>query len=199
MSQIALQRPSVKREQLSESEQAALWSALDELTDPEIPVVTLREMGIVRALRRGDGGVLEVVITPTYSGCPAMEQIHDDIVARLAREGVAARVVTQLAPAWTTDWMTPAAREKLRAYGIAPPRCASRRDGESVIQFAPRSRAAGAGQPGAAGQFDEDDAVPCPQCGSSRTTETSHFGSTACKALYRCLDCLEPFDHFKRI
>ena len=199
MSQIALEPAAIKREQLSESEQAALWLALDELTDPEIPVVTLREMGIVRALRRADDGVLEVVITPTYSGCPAMEQIHDDIVARLAREGVAVRVVTQLAPAWTTDWMTEAAREKLRAYGIAPPRCASRRDGESVIQFAPRSRAAGAGQSGAAGPFDADDAVPCPQCGSSRTTETSHFGSTACKALYRCLDCLEPFDHFKRI
>ncbi len=100
---------------------------------------------------------------------------------------------------WLRPALCEAAREKLRAYGIAPPRCASRRDGESVIQFAPRSRAAGAGQSGAAGQFDEDDAVPCPQCGSSRTTETSHFGSTACKALYRCLDCLEPFDHFKRI
>ena len=183
MSQIALQRPSVKREQLSESEQAALWSALDELTDPEIPVVTLREMGIVRALRRGDGGVLEVVITPTYSGCPAMEQIHDDIVARLAREGVAARVVTQLAPAWTTDWMTPAAREKLRAYGIAPPRTGPLAPGEAPILFATRSTAE----------------VPCPLCGSTNTTETSHFGSTACKALYRCLDCMEPFDHFKRI
>ena len=156
-------------------------------------------MGILRALRRGADGAVEVVITPTYSGCPAMDQIADDIAATLREAGVRGRVVTQLAPAWTTDWMSEAAREKLRAYGIAPPRCASRRDVESVIQFAPRSRAAGAGQSGAAGQFDEDDAVPCPQCGSSRTTETSHFGSTACKALYRCLDCLEPFDHFKRI
>ncbi|MFT3779363.1 MAG: phenylacetate-CoA oxygenase subunit PaaJ [Ottowia sp.] len=183
MSQIALQRPTGERQQLSESEQSALWSALDELTDPEIPVVTLREMGIVRALRRADDGVLEVVITPTYSGCPAMEQIHDDIVARLAQGGVAARVVTQLAPAWTTDWMTAAAREKLRAYGIAPPHTGALAPGEAPIHFATRPRTA----------------VPCPLCGSANTTETSHFGSTACKALYRCLDCMEPFDHFKRI
>ncbi|HPP97932.1 MAG TPA: phenylacetate-CoA oxygenase subunit PaaJ [Ottowia sp.] len=199
MNQINVQRPSSERQQLSTEEQSALWTLLDTLTDPEIPVVTLREMGILRALRRGADGAVEVVITPTYSGCPAMDQIADDIGATLRNAGVRGRVVTQLAPAWTTDWMSEAAREKLRAYGIAPPRCASRREGESVIQFAPRSRAAGAGQSGAAGQFDEDDAVPCPQCGSSRTTETSHFGSTACKALYRCLDCLEPFDHFKRI
>ena len=183
MSQIALEPAAIKREQLSESEQAALWLALDELTDPEIPVVTLREMGIVRALRRADDGVLEVVITPTYSGCPAMEQIHDDIVARLAREGVAVRVVTQLAPAWTTDWMTEAAREKLRAYGIAPPHSGALAPGEAPVYFASKPRAA----------------VPCPLCGSANTTETSHFGSTACKALYRCLDCMEPFDHFKRI
>jgi ring-1,2-phenylacetyl-CoA epoxidase subunit PaaD len=167
---------------LPETEQARLWPVLDELSDPEIPVITLREMGILRALRRGADGVLEVVITPTYSGCPAMEQIHGDILARLAREGVRARVVTQLAPAWSTDWMTPAAHEKLRAYGIAPPaRCAA---SEAVIRFAPS--AATKAEP-----------VACPQCGSSNTTETAHFGSTACKALYKCLDCLEPFDYFK--
>ena len=183
MSQIAPQRPLDERQQLSESEQTTLWALLDELTDPEIPVVTLREMGILRALRRGADGRVEVVITPTYSGCPAMEQIHDDIVARLAREGVAARVVTQLAPAWTTDWMTEAAREKLRAYGIAPPHSGALAPGEAPVYFASKPRAA----------------VPCPLCGSANTTETSHFGSTACKALYRCLDCMEPFDHFKRI
>ena len=131
MSQIASQPLHDGRSQLSESERAQLWPVLDELSDPEIPVVTLREMGIVRDLRRGADGVLEVVITPTYSGCPAMEQIHDDIVARLAREGLAARVVTQLAPAWTTDWMTPVAHEKLRAYGIAPPQCGSAQAGAS--------------------------------------------------------------------
>lgn len=200
MSQIASQPLHDGRSQLSESERAQLWPVLDELSDPEIPVVTLREMGIVRDLRRGADGVLEVVITPTYSGCPAMEQIHDDIVARLAREGLAARVVTQLAPAWTTDWMTPVAHEKLRAYGIAPPQCGSAQAGEAVIRFAPRKGAGGAGGTRDAASKDAESAlpaVPCPQCGSTHTTETSHFGSTACKALYRCLDCLEPFDYFK--
>lgn len=185
MSQIAPQRPLDERQQLSESEQTTLWALLDELTDPEIPVVTLREMGILRALRRGADGRVEVVITPTYSGCPAMEQIHDDIAAALAREGVAARVVTQLAPAWTTDWMSPEARDKLRAYGIAPPhRCASQPLlGESPLRFVR--------------QAAKPELVPCPHCGSSHTVESSHFGSTACKALYKCLDCQEPFDYFK--
>ena len=203
MSQIASQRTPDLRQQLPKSEQTALWALLDELTDPEIPVVTLREMGILRDLRRGADGRVEVVITPTYSGCPAMEQIHDDIAATLAREGVAARVVTQLAPAWTTDWMTPEAREKLRAYGIAPPHSAAAAalagPGEAVVHFAPNFRAGRAGGTSANGLFDAEPAVACPQCGSTNTTETSHFGSTACKALYRCLDCMEPFDHFKRI
>lgn len=199
MSQIAPQRTPDARQQLSEGEQSALWAALDELTDPEIPVVTLREMGIVRALRRGADGQVEVVITPTYSGCPAMEQIHDDIVARLAQDGVAARVVTQLAPAWTTDWMSEAARAKLRDYGIAPPHQGTLAPGQAPIMFAHKSRAPGAHLAGAGGLLDSRQDVPCPLCGSTNTTETSHFGSTACKALYRCLDCMEPFDHFKRI
>lgn len=181
-----------------EQDFAVLWQALDALTDPEIPVVTLREMGILRALREAGDGAVEVVITPTYSGCPAMEQIHADILAVLAREGVKGRVVTQLAPAWTTDWMSEAAREKLRAYGIAPPH-AARSDGLAVIHFAPKTRAARAHAAGACGKIGSEPAVACPQCGSSNTTEISHFGSTACKALYRCLDCLEPFDHFKNI
>src|SRR5574343_1557695 len=99
----------------------AAWTALEELTDPEIPVVSLREMGILRDVRLDADGGLEVVITPTYSGCPAMGQIEDDVRATLQRAGIAARVVTQLSPAWTTDWMTEAGKEKLRAYGIAPP------------------------------------------------------------------------------
>lgn len=177
---------------------AHLWQVLDQLTDPEIPVVTLREMGILRALRQGADGVLEVVITPTYSGCPAMEQIHDDILAVLRRQGVAGRVVTQLAPAWTTDWMSEAAREKLRAYGIAPPH-AARADGLAVVHFAPKTRASDACSTGATSPLVSKPAVNCPQCGSGNTTEISHFGSTACKALYRCLDCMEPFDHFKNI
>ena len=97
------------------STQAEVWAALDPLTDPEIPVITLREMGILREVRQGGDGVTEVVITPTYSGCPAMGQIEDDVRAALAAAGMPARVVTQLAPAWTTDWMNDAARDKLRA------------------------------------------------------------------------------------
>jgi ring-1,2-phenylacetyl-CoA epoxidase subunit PaaD len=114
-----------------------------------------------------------------------MGQIEDDVKATLAAAGLQARVVTQLAPAWTTDWMTEAAKDKLRAYGIAPPHaCASEKPGSAnVVKFAARSAKA--------------EAVNCPQCGSANTTETSHFGSTACKALYRCLDCMEPFDYFK--
>jgi ring-1,2-phenylacetyl-CoA epoxidase subunit PaaD len=163
----------------------AVQEAIAHLTDPEIPVVSLTELGILREVRMGADGVAEVVITPTYSGCPAMGQIEDDIRAALADAGLAARVVTQLAPAWTTDWMTPAAREKLRAYGIAPPNGLAphaAHGSDKVITFARRA----ASQP-----------VPCPRCGSTHTTETSPFGSTACKALYRCLDCLEPFDLFK--
>jgi len=162
------------------------WNLLESVTDPEIPVVNLREMGILRAVRQTATG-LEVVITPTYSGCPAMSQMEDDVVNALSKAGVAARVLTQIAPAWSTDWMTPEGREKLRAYGIAPPHpsgCAA--VGVNVIQFASKKIAASA-----------ELTVACPQCGSTNTTETSHFGSTACKALYRCLSCLEPFDYFK--
>ena len=162
----------------------AAWAALEELTDPEIPVITLRELGILRDVRSVADG-LEVVITPTYSGCPAMGQIEDDVRSTLKTRGISARVVTQLAPAWTTDWMTPEAREKLRAYGIAPPQCGTQAPGEAALRFAPH----------AAAKVE----VACPQCGSVNTTETSHFGSTACKALYRCLDCMEPFDYFKRL
>ena len=115
-----------------------------------------------------------------------MGQIEDDIVATLAAHGMPARVVTQLAPAWTTDWMSEAAREKLRAYGIAPPRCSRSEGGEppgSALRFVARAT--------------RNEPVPCPLCGSSETTEISHFGSTACKAQYRCLACMEPFDYFK--
>jgi len=181
------------------------WQLLESLTDPEIPVVTLRELGILRDVRSmvaQDGSEqLEVVITPTYSGCPAMGQIEDDVRNLLNEHGLQGRVVTQLAPAWTTDWMTQAAKDKLRAYGIAPPHSGADHDcltqgvkdssgsNSSIIQFAARS----ASNPGR----HELLAVACPQCGSDNTTETSHFGSTACKALYRCLDCMEPFDYFK--
>jgi len=173
----------IAQKQPSDAHYAA-WNLLESVSDPEIPVVNLREMGILRAVRQTATG-LEVIITPTYSGCPAMSQMHDDVVNALAQGGVAARVLTQIAPAWSTDWMTPEARDKLRAYGIAPPHsCTSA--GTNVVQFASKKVAGGA-----------ELTVACPQCGSTNTTETSHFGSTACKALYRCLSCLEPFDYFK--
>ena len=184
---------------------AHVWQLLESLTDPEIPVVTLRELGILRDVRTAqaqDGTEqLEVIITPTYSGCPAMGQIEDDVLNLLQAHGLKGKVKTQLAPAWTTDWITPEAKEKLRAYGIAPPHSGADHDcqtqssksngssASSIIQFAARS----ASNPGRHEQL----AVPCPQCNSDNTTETSHFGSTACKALYRCLDCMEPFDYFK--
>ena len=154
------------------------WAALEQVPDPEIPVVSIRELGILREINEHDGA-LEIVITPTYSGCPAMGQIEDDVRAALAANDLAASVVTRLAPAWTTDWMTAAAKDKLRDYGIAPPQ---RLAATNLVQFARRTA---------------PEQVPCPHCGSAETTETSHFSSTACKALYKCLACLEPFDHFK--
>lgn len=158
----------------------AAWAALEHLTDPEIPVISLRELGILRDVRHGSAG-LEVVITPTYSGCPAMSQIEDDVRSTLDNAGISARVVTQLAPAWTTDWMSNAGKEKLRAYGIAPPHQTPA--GSTVVRFIAKPAKA--------------EIVACPRCGSANTVESSRFGSTACKALYKCLDCQEPFDYFK--
>lgn len=160
-----------------------VWRWLDEVADPEIPVISVRDLGIVREVRHADGQWI-VTVTPTYSGCPATDVIAQDIRAVLARHGVGdARVETRLSPAWTTDWLTPQAREKLRAYGIAPP--AAMAAGEQVIDASRILRAA-------AGER-----VRCPRCGSARTERLSEFGSTACKALYRCTACREPFDYFK--
>jgi ring-1,2-phenylacetyl-CoA epoxidase subunit PaaD len=157
-----------------------VWAALEHLADPEIPVISLRDLGILREVRAGADG-LEVVITPTYSGCPAMGQIEDDLRSTLKDRGISARIVTRLAPAWTTDWMTDAGKEKLRAYGIAPPHATPATG--SVVRFIAKPATAVA--------------VPCPRCGSGNTVESAHFGSTACKALYKCQDCQEPFDYFK--
>lgn len=159
----------------------AVWQALAALHDPEIPVLTLRDLGILREVREATDGQLEVVITPTYSGCPAISQIEDDVHATLQREGIDARVLTQLSPAWTTDWISAEGRDKLRSYGIAPPQRAA--DRQQTVQFLSRPPV--------------PDIVPCPQCGSTHTVESARFGSTACKALYLCLDCREPFDYFK--
>jgi len=157
------------------------WQALRGVVDPEIPVLTILDLGIVRDVAaRGDA--VEVVITPTYSGCPATHAIGEDIRRALAAAGFAeARIRTSLRPAWTTDWMTAEGREKLRKFGIAPPG----RGAASPAKIALfRAEAAG---------------VDCPHCGSAETERLAAFGSTACKALYRCRDCREPFDHFKAI
>lgn len=156
------------------------WEVLEAVPDPEIPVVSIRELGILREISDVNGR-LEVVITPTYSGCPAMGQIEDDVRAALAANHMAATVVTRLAPAWTTDWIAEEARQKLRDFGISPPHTVPP---DKVVRFAPAAPKAHV-------------PVPCPRCGSTDTTETSHFSSTACKALYKCLACLEPFDYFK--
>lgn len=158
--------------------EAQIREWLTDVTDPEIPVLTIEDLGILREISTAEEEVT-VRITPTYSGCPAMMAIRMEIVRALSQRGVErVRVEEVLSPAWTTDWLSDEGREKLRAYGIAPPVGKAR--GKSAL-------------------FGEPDTVACPQCGSERTTRTSEFGSTACKAMYRCDDCLEPFDYFKCI
>ena len=144
-------------------EQILEW--LSEVADPEIPVLTITDLGIVRDVDCSDG--VTVSLTPTYSGCPATEVIESSVVAALEEHGVAdIRIRRVLSPPWTTDWITPEGREKLRVYGIAPPERRER-------------------------------PIACPRCSSNQTTIVSEFGSTACKAAYKCLDCLEPFEYFK--
>ncbi len=160
---------------------AVVWDALATVPDPEIPVISVVELGIVRAVA-WDGGRLRVEVTPTYSGCPANDVIAAMIRERLAAIGIAdVDVVTRLAPPWTTDWMAPEAKAKLLAFGIAPPQGGAAR--VDVAGISPLRRAGGA--------------VACPRCGSTDTKLLAQFGSTACKALYRCAACREPFDYFK--
>ena len=150
------------------------WDAAASVVDPEIPVLTIADLGVLRDVVL-NGDHVEVVITPTYSGCPAMNMIAVEIEVALERAGFREpKVRTVLSPAWTTDWMSEEGRRKLHAYGIAPPRASSSR------------RAL----------FGEQ-AVACPQCGSEKTELLSEFGSTSCKALWRCKSCREPFDYFK--
>lgn len=161
----------------------AAWAALQRVPDPEVPVVSVVELGIVRALEEAADGGLAVTLTPTYSGCPATEAIESAVVAALEAAGLGpARVRTQRAPAWTTDWISAEGRRKLREYGIAPPAegaGGSAPPGARAIRVVPRA------------------AVPCPRCGSTHTERLSAFGATACKALYRCSACREPFEYFK--
>ena len=155
-----------------------IWSVLETVTDPEIPVLSVVDLGVARDVQLGDDGRVEVVITPTYSGCPAMNAIELNIVAALEAAGYPDPTVTPvLSPPWTTDWLSEAGRRKLEEFGIAPP-----------AQATTSKRAL---------LFGEGDEVRCPRCRSASTERVSEFGSTACKALYRCRDCLEPFDYFK--
>jgi len=153
--------------------EAAAWVVLDGVPDPEIPVLSLRDLGIVRGVRLAGRGV-EVILTPTYSGCPATEVIADSVRDALEQAGLGPVTITQqLSPAWTTDWITSEGRRKMRDYGIAPPGAAA-----DVVHVRPRG-------------------IECPRCGSLNTERLSAFGATACKALHRCLDCREPFEYFK--
>lgn len=154
--------------------QKRAWNAAASVPDPEVPCVTVADLGILRSVTIEDG-IAVARVTPTYSGCPATLAIEMSIEAALRDAGFKTRIERVLAPAWTTSWITEEGREKLRAYGIAPPQ----ETGNSKRAL-----------------FGET-AVPCPQCGSTQTTCISEFGSTPCKALYRCTDCKEPFDYFK--
>lgn len=153
----------------------AAWARLREVLDPEVPALSIVELGIVRDVRDEDGELV-VVLTPTYSGCPATEAIAAD-VRKALHDFEPLRIEQRFDPAWTTDWIGPEAREKLRQYGIAPP-----------------SGSAAVNQP-----LRLHEAIPCPRCGSPRSERLSAFGSTACKSLYRCTACLEPFEYFKPI
>lgn len=154
-----------------------IWDLLGNVTDPEVPVLTILDLGIVREVIVREDGV-EIVITPTYSGCPAMDMIAANIRMELMLAGYENITVKNvLSPAWTTDWMTQAGKEKLKAYGIAPPTV--KQSVCSTDLFAP------------------NEAIQCPQCNSYHTRRISEFGSTACKSLYQCDDCREPFDYFK--
>lgn len=160
---------------IAELTEQAAWQAAASVPDPEVPCVTVAELGILRQVRMEDG-VAVAKVTPTYSGCPATLAIELSIEAALRDAGFEARIDRVLSPAWTTDWITAEGREKLRAFGIAPPVKGS----------------------GKAALFDSPD-VCCPRCGSARTIRISEFGSTACKAHYQCQSCAEPFDYFKCI
>lgn len=157
-----------------------VWQLLQEVKDPEVPVLSIIDLGIVRDVAIetiGGEQLVRIVITPTYSGCPAMDTINMDIRLKLMEVGFRnVHIVQQLSPAWTTDWMSEVGKEKLKAFGIAPPHYKPQVCNMNLFA---------------------DETVQCPRCNSVHTELISQFGSTACKALYRCLDCKEPFDYFK--
>lgn len=174
-----------EREQFRRNSQVPhLWALLDDVKDPEIPVLSLWDIGILKDISQHEQAVT-VVITPTYSGCPAMDVIREDITAALLNHGVAqVQVELELTPAWTTDWMTNKGRDQLRGYGIAPP--------DDVVDPLHGDLARTV-------ELTEATQVRCPHCGSHETRMVSEFSSTACKALFQCNDCREPFDLFKHI
>jgi ring-1,2-phenylacetyl-CoA epoxidase subunit PaaD len=152
---------------------------LAEIPDPEIPVISIIELGVIRDITIIDETTIQLKITPTYSGCPAMKQIEDDVRKKLAENGFTDIIINTIySPPWTTDWITAEAKEKLRKYGIAPPENTT--EDKSWLTGKPKT-------------------IACPRCKSQNTKLISQFGSTACKALYQCQDCLEPFDYFKCI
>jgi ring-1,2-phenylacetyl-CoA epoxidase subunit PaaD len=172
------QSSHIKSLSLEEREKANVWKILETVCDPEVPVLTITDLGIVKEVvlktsrEQGGAAEVEVIITPTYTGCPAMDMIALNIRLALGEQGYKnSKVTSVLSPAWTTDWMSEAGKNKLKAYGIAPP----------------QQRFAG----------DREHGIECPQCHSQNTRQLSEFGSTACKALYQCNDCKEPFDYFK--
>ena len=168
---------AVARPRPTDANAAKVWDIAATVLDPEVPVLTIEDLGVLRSADVVDGRAV-VTITPTYSGCPAMEAIRDDVATALGAAGYAdASVRIVLAPAWTTDWMSAEGKQKLEAYGIAPP----------------------TGKAAVAGPVRVAMSVKCPQCGSLDTKETSRFGSTACKSLFSCNACHEPFDYFKVI
>jgi ring-1,2-phenylacetyl-CoA epoxidase subunit PaaD len=153
-----------------------IWSLLEEVKDPEVPVLSVIDLGIIRDVKT-EGDAIEIIITPTYSGCPAMDVIAMDIRLKLIEKGYRKHKVSQqLSPAWTTDWMTEKGKAKLKAFGISPP--------NPKQQFCTT-------------EMFREEAVQCPRCNSYHTELISEFGSTACKSMYRCLDCKEAFDYFK--
>lgn len=175
---------SSKSPALNESPKEAVWKILETVCDPEVPVLSILDLGIVRdvvlksAATGGGTEEVEIIITPTYTGCPAMDMIAINIKLALIEQGYRhIKITSILSPAWTTDWMSEAGKEKLKAYGIAPPNVKQEVCKQEL--FAPH------------------EAVQCPRCNSYHTIRISEFGSTACKALYQCADCKEPFDYFK--
>jgi ring-1,2-phenylacetyl-CoA epoxidase subunit PaaD len=169
---------------------AAAWDVLDTVPDPEVPALSLRDLGVVREVRCGADGTeapLEVVLTPTYSGCPATEVIADSVRAALLEAGLGpVRLTQRLAPAWTTDWISESGRRKLRDYGIAPP--------QHLVAGGDAVAGTGAAAQPVRLRYRT---IECPRCGSRDTERLSQFGATACKALYRCRACREPFEYFK--